>query len=357
MAILRNRTQKNFTIVSNGILQEKSLTLKERGMLATLLSFPDNWNFTVAGLMEIIPERKDAINNAINSLEKKGYVKRYRQRDEKGQFMKFTVIEVFDTPQNWDDNDSNDDDDNSGVALNDIDDSREEEPKLDNPVSDNPMSDNPTLGNPTLAEPTLAKPRLEEPMLANQPQYKTNTNQELNESITIDNKRLNKPIINSINHSENPDYYDWKEYSPEVKQELIERLKKNIGYESRQRKERPEDFELFDALTQVVIDFINVDYKEFYVNIGGKQRPYDEVIETFMKLEFDHINCARNKIRFVGMDKITDFHAYSLQVIFRLALSPASACKEKKKNDSWDFSMKHDYDFDELDPLRRKGWS
>lgn len=343
MAILRNRTQKNFTIVSNGILQEKSLSLKERGMLATLLSFPDNWNFTVAGLMEIIPERKDAINNAINSLEKKGYVKRYRQRDDKGQFMKFTVIEVFDTPQNWDDNDSDGENNDSDS------DPEAEDPMTDNPVSDNPMSDNPTLGNPTLGEPTL-----EEPMLENQPQYNTKANQVLNESITNENKRLNKSISNSINHSIDPDEYIWEEYTPEVKQEMIERLKKNIGYDSRKRREREADFELFDALTQVVIDFINFDYKGFYVEIAKQKKPYNEVIESFMKLKFEHINCARNKIKYVGMDKIFDFKAYCLPTLYRLSLVPASACKEKEKS-GFNNIMEHDYDFEELEQLMTRG--
>lgn len=347
MAVLRNRTQKNFTIVSNGILQEKSLTLKERGMLATLLSLPNDWDFTVFGLMKIIPEKKDAINNAINALEKKGYIKRYRLRDELGH-MKETVIEVFDTPQNKDDcTEGSGDEDSPEPDL-----PKEDKPASDCPSSDYPNSDNPTLDNPTLDNPTLEEPTLDGPMLEKQPQYNTKANKTLSESITNDNKGLNKSIMNSINHSADSDEFIWEQYTPEVKQELIERLKKNIGYESRKHREQRSDFELFDALTQVVIDFINVDYKQFYVNIGGKQRPYNEVIDTFMKLEFDHINCARNKIRYVGMDKITDFHAYSLQVIFRLALSPASACKEKKKSSFCDIMTREDdYSIDELERM------
>lgn len=349
MAILRNRTQKNFTIVSNGILQEKSLTLKERGMLATLLSLPNDWDFTVFGLMKIIPEKKDAINSAINSLEKKGYIKRYRLRDEQGH-MKATVIEVFDTPQS-DDGTNSDNNEDDGDTEDDtrMDKPEENVPELGNPASENPASDNPTLGNPTLGEPTL-----EEPMLENQPQYNTKANQVLNESITNENKRLNKSISNSINHSIDPDEYIWEEYTPEVKQEMIERLKKNIGYDSRKRREREADFELFDALTQVVIDFINLDYKGFYVEIAKQKKPYNEVIESFMKLKFEHINCARNKIKYVGMDKIFDFKAYCLPTLYRLSLVPASACKEKEKS-GFNNIMEHDYDFEELEQLMMRG--
>ena len=41
MAILKNKTQGNYTIVSNGILKNQSLSLKDRGLIITLLSLPD----------------------------------------------------------------------------------------------------------------------------------------------------------------------------------------------------------------------------------------------------------------------------------------------------------------------------
>ena len=35
MAVLINRTQKNFTMISNSILRDKDLSLKDRGLLCT----------------------------------------------------------------------------------------------------------------------------------------------------------------------------------------------------------------------------------------------------------------------------------------------------------------------------------
>lgn len=41
MAVLKNKTQKNFTMISNNILRDKSLSMKDCGVLCTLCSL---WN-------------------------------------------------------------------------------------------------------------------------------------------------------------------------------------------------------------------------------------------------------------------------------------------------------------------------
>lgn len=355
MAVLRNRTQKNFTIVSNGILQEKSLTLKERGMLATLLSLPNDWDFTVFGLMKIIPEKKDAINSAINSLEKKGYIKRYRLRDEQGH-MKATVIEVFDTPQsddgtNSDNNDEGDDpDDDTNMDKPEV-----NVPASGNPASDNPTLDNPTLDNPTLGEPTLEEPTLEKPMLENPQQYNTKSNNKSKESETNENKGLNKKITYSINHSidQEPDY--WSEMTDEVKQENIERLKKNIGYESRMNKEYTPDFEIFDLITNAVIEFINNPPKGLYVHIANKDRPYDEVLKAFLSMNFYNFNYVRNKLKAMDLTKVTAPGAYALTILYNTYGMPQTLLKKEPKQSSFSYTETHDYDFAELemDLLRR----
>lgn len=47
MAVLKNKTQGNYTIVSQNIMMDSNLSLNERGMLLTLLSLPDNWHLTI----------------------------------------------------------------------------------------------------------------------------------------------------------------------------------------------------------------------------------------------------------------------------------------------------------------------
>lgn len=86
MPIIKNRTQSNFTQISNGILRDQKLPMKERGVLCTLLSFPDKWKFSVEGLSAIVPDGRDSLNHAINNLIEAGYVRRNQIRDHAGKF-------------------------------------------------------------------------------------------------------------------------------------------------------------------------------------------------------------------------------------------------------------------------------
>ena len=96
MAVLKNRTQKDFTMISNLILRDKSLTMKERGVLCTICSLPDGWDFSMAGLAAIVPDGIDSIRAAVSNLEKKGYLERRKIRSEDGKYA--TEVEVYDKP-------------------------------------------------------------------------------------------------------------------------------------------------------------------------------------------------------------------------------------------------------------------
>ena len=74
MPVLKNKTQGNYVNVSKEIVMDRSLNLKDRGMLLTLLSLPDNWNFTAAGLAKILPDGKAAIYSSLDNLQKVGYL-------------------------------------------------------------------------------------------------------------------------------------------------------------------------------------------------------------------------------------------------------------------------------------------
>ena len=93
MPILKNRTQNNFTIVSNHMFHDKRLSMRDRGVLCMLCSLPDGWEFSIAGLSAISLDGKDAIRSSLQNLESCGYLKRTQLRGEKGRFT--TEIEVF----------------------------------------------------------------------------------------------------------------------------------------------------------------------------------------------------------------------------------------------------------------------
>lgn len=100
MAIIRNKSKECFTVISNNIFKDKSLSLKGRGMLVTLLSLPDNWEFSENGLEKIFNDGITAIRSALKELEEKGYLLRTKHRNEKGQFYSEWMIFETSTSEN-----------------------------------------------------------------------------------------------------------------------------------------------------------------------------------------------------------------------------------------------------------------
>lgn len=97
MAIIRNNTQQ-FTVVSQSIMRDDRLSLKDTGLLVRLLSLPDNWEFSENGLIAIFQnDGQTAIRTALKHLENCGYLKRTRVRDEKGKISGVEWI-IYDKP-------------------------------------------------------------------------------------------------------------------------------------------------------------------------------------------------------------------------------------------------------------------
>ena len=98
MAVFRVEKNKGYTVMSNHHLRNKELSLKAKGLLSQMLSLPEDWDYTLAGLSLINRESIDAIRTAVWELEKAGYITRRQGRDEKG---KMTAIEytIYEQPQ------------------------------------------------------------------------------------------------------------------------------------------------------------------------------------------------------------------------------------------------------------------
>lgn len=97
MPILKNKTPGSFVMIGKDILKNTDLKLVDRGMLATLLSLPDKWDFSVVGLAKILPEGKSAIQASLSRLEHSGYLTRTQERGEHGKYGD-TFLEVHQVP-------------------------------------------------------------------------------------------------------------------------------------------------------------------------------------------------------------------------------------------------------------------
>ena len=98
MAVFRVERNKGYTVMSNHHLRNKELSLKAKGLLSQMLSLPEDWDYTLAGLSFINREKIDAIREAVKELERAGYIVRSRERDEKGR-LRGTDYVIFEQPQ------------------------------------------------------------------------------------------------------------------------------------------------------------------------------------------------------------------------------------------------------------------
>ena len=75
MSVIRVEKTKNYTVMSNYHFKEKEMSLKAKGLLSLMLSLPDNWDYSIAGLVAICKENETAIKSALKELQQFGYVK------------------------------------------------------------------------------------------------------------------------------------------------------------------------------------------------------------------------------------------------------------------------------------------
>ena len=77
----------NYTTISNVFLRDKELSLKAKGLLATILSLPEDWDFSIKGICATIKEGTTAVYSAIDELKEHGYCKVVTNRNEKGMIV------------------------------------------------------------------------------------------------------------------------------------------------------------------------------------------------------------------------------------------------------------------------------
>lgn len=85
----------NYTTLSNFHFKDKRLSWKAKGLLSTMLSLPEDWNYTIEGLASLSDDGIKATNSGLGELEKCGYLVRKQLRDDKGHFvmMEYTIYE------------------------------------------------------------------------------------------------------------------------------------------------------------------------------------------------------------------------------------------------------------------------
>ncbi|MEU1508631.1 hypothetical protein [Kitasatospora sp. NPDC005748] len=97
MRVHRTEHVRSFTVLPNGLLQDRRLSYTARGLLADLLSRPDGWREDGRHMADSSPQGRGAIRKALKELTEAGYYRVEKIRMPDGTIR--TETHVYDTPQ------------------------------------------------------------------------------------------------------------------------------------------------------------------------------------------------------------------------------------------------------------------
>lgn len=226
---------KDFTIMSNYHLRDKSLSLKAKGLLSQMLSLPENWDYTIAGLAAINKDGIDSIKSAIKELEKAGYIQRERIRNEKGQVKGIDYI-IYETPP---------------------------KPKAENPLQVEPKTENPTQEKPIMEKHTQLNTNKLNTNINNQSIYQSKYQSK--------DKKIDRQIDDNRTISQQYEQY-----------KLI--FKENISYDAFVQ----DDVSLVDEIVNIAAEVLA--FQQNPVKINSNLLPADIVKKRLLELKKDDID-------------------------------------------------------------------
>ena len=97
MAVFRIEKNKNYTSMANYHFYDKSLSWKAKGILSNMLSLPDDWDYSLAGLTTLSSDGMSATRSAIKELEEHKYLIRRPIRKD-GKICDWEYL-IFEKPQ------------------------------------------------------------------------------------------------------------------------------------------------------------------------------------------------------------------------------------------------------------------
>lgn len=74
MSVFKIEKNDNYTVMSNYHLRDKNLSYKAKGLLSFMLSLPEDWDYSLAGLCKISKEGRDGIRSILKELQEYHYL-------------------------------------------------------------------------------------------------------------------------------------------------------------------------------------------------------------------------------------------------------------------------------------------
>ena len=267
MAVFRVERTSDYTVMSNYHLRDKRLSLKAKGLLSQMLSLPEDWDYTLAGLCYINRESKDAIRTAIHELEQAGYIHRRQTTDSGGKFAG-NVYTIYERPQG--------------------------------PPSGEPSSEKPSSGNPTTGKPMPEKP-------TQRNIEKQNTDQSNTDSIPF---RAAAP----------PEPKRTEPSPAERMEEYRALIRDNIQFPLLVAQD-PEDTDLLDEIVELMTETVCA--RRRTTRVCGSDFPAEVVKSRLLKLDAEHIRFVLKCLR-ENTSKIKNIKQYLLATLYNAPVTISS---------------------------------
>ena len=253
MAVFRIEKTRDYTVMSNYHLRDRSLSLKAKGLLSLMLSLPEDWDYTMKGLARICKDGIDSISGGIRELEAHGYLVRARVRNENGQLgsIEYTILEQPKEPAQ------------TPAPIR-------EKPIRENPVQANPMLDAPIQENPA---------QLNKEESSNYPS-KTDL------SITEESS----PILSSPPAPRERTGQDGMRKRESYRALILENIEYDVLSQNVQL-----DKDRLDELVELMVD--TVCSRRETIRIAGDDYPAEVVKSRFLKLDSSHIEYVLDRMR------------------------------------------------------------
>ena len=271
MSVFRVEKNKGYTVMSNHHLRNHTLSLKAKGLLSQMLSLPEDWDYTLQGLAQINKESIDAIREAVRELERAGYIKRSRERDERG-CLRGTVYTIYEQPH-------------AG------------------PTPEEPTQALPTLDNPTLEKPMLDLPTLENPTQLNTESTKKRKRQSKDSSIT-DSIPFPSGFPESPTQKRTETMGSFESYRELILENIDYDVLKNDPHVDREQLN-----EIVDLLQETVCS------TRSRIRISGNDYPAEVVRSKLLKLNSEHIRFVTDCLK-QNTTRIRNIRQYLLAMLF-----------------------------------------
>lgn len=335
--VFRVEKNKNYTTISNHHLQDRNLSLKAKGLLTLILSLPPDWDMTLKGLVSLSGDGVDSVRSGIQELEKAGYLRRSRSRNNLGQLLctEYTIYEHAVTENVASETEIDDNlniiyseeshigksnvDKNSHIGKSDVDENSQiGKSDVDKNTTEN--LDDCQIGFSNVGKSNIGKSNTIK-YLNNKDTYNINN---YPYQSTYSSKLYREPKENSIDEMEEAQtlYEERKAYEEIIKQ--------NISYDLlTEQKETSRDF--LDLCIQIMVDAVTSNKP--YIKIKGQDIPKEAVKSVLLKLDDENISYV-NMCLSESKTAIKNMQSYILTALY---------CSQHGGDTYFNQLVKHDY--------------